>query len=156
MENQNLVVAMPGVDELYQEFVNAIRDGVHENIRWVVKSISWYIEKAKDEIPNIIGLDPQTWLFLNIDIASWDHILSSFVEKQGFIARNALKVLLSTVWASTFSNFIEKMKKNEEDKEVTINTLSNIMRIFFENLGKKYLTQENGDTIRQKIANLFI
>lgn len=156
MENQNLVVAMPSVDELYQEFVNAIRDGVHENIRWVVKSISWYIEKAKDEIPNIIGLDPQAWLFLNIDIASWDHILSSFVEKQGFIARNALKVLLSTVWASTFSNFIEKMKKNEEDKEVTINTLSNIMRIFFENLGKKYLTQENGDTIRQKIANLFI
>lgn len=158
MENQNqqLLVLMPSDDELCQEFIIAIRDWVHENIKGVAKSLSWYIEKAKDEIKNIVNIDQQNWLYLDITVSKWDIILESFVSKQGLLTRNALKILLSTVWARTFSNFIVKMNNDPESKDVTINTLSNIMTIFFVNLGKKYLTNENEVSIKEKISNLFI
>jgi hypothetical protein len=48
--------------------------------------------------------------------------------------KNTLKVLLSTVGASTFTNFVNKMKQAPEDIEITANTLSKIMHIFFLNL----------------------
>lgn len=70
--------------------------------------------------------------------------------------KNTLKVLLSTVGASTFTAFVEKMKKNPEDVQVTTATLSRIMNIFFVNLSKKYLTQETEATIQEKISRLFI
>jgi len=69
--------------------------------------------------------------------------------------RNTLKILLSTVGASTFTDFIAKMKKAPEDVATTTETLSKIMTIFFANLGKKYLTKEDETTIKTKIAALF-
>lgn len=69
--------------------------------------------------------------------------------------RNALKLLLSTIGASTFTNFVAKMKKDPSDVETTTGTLSKIMTLFFAKLGEKYLTKENEASIKEKITNLF-
>jgi hypothetical protein len=35
-------------------------------------------------------------------IAKWDIVLASFVGKQNFFMKNALKILLASQWVSTF------------------------------------------------------
>jgi hypothetical protein len=69
--------------------------------------------------------------------------------------RNALKILLSTVGASTFADFIVKMKNDPASMQTTVANLSKIMTIFFVNLSKKYLTKETEATIGAKITALF-
>jgi len=155
MENPNLLIAMPSDDELYIAFIDAIKNGVHENIKSIAEKLSWYIEKAKDELKNLIVVDPTNGLVLDMTIEKWDKVLDAFVGKQSWLMRNALKILLSTQWASTFTSFVEKMKKDPSSAETTINTLSKIMTIFFVNLGAKYLTKENEQTIKDKIIALF-
>jgi hypothetical protein len=101
-------------------------------------------------------VDPTTGLSLDITIEKGDIVLAAFISKQSWLMRGALKILLSTVGASTFTNFVAKMKKDPEDVRVTTGTLSKIMTLFFvTHLGKKYLTQETEATIHDKIAALF-
>lgn len=154
--NQNLLIAMPSDDELYEAFIDAIKNGVHENIKGIASKLWWFIGNAKDDIKWLLHVDPELWLQLDITVEKWDQILSSFIGKQSRLMKNTLKVLLSTVGASTFTAFVEKMKKNPEDVQVTTATLSRIMNIFFVNLSKKYLTQETEATIQEKISRLFI
>jgi chemotaxis methyl-accepting protein methylase len=103
----------------------------------------------------LISVDQQDGLQLDITIDRGNQLLASLVSKQSRLMRNALKVLLLTVGASTFTDFVHKMKKDPEDVEVTITTLTKIMTIFFADLGKKYLTKETEATIKGKISGLF-
>lgn len=152
---ENLLIQMPTDQELFEAFVDAIRNWVHENIKGIAGKLSWFLENAKDDIKLLLSLDQTMGLALNINVESWDAILAWFVWKQWRVMRNTLKLLLSTVHASTFTSFVNKMKENPEDIDVTLNTLSKIMTIFFANLWKKYLVQENENSVREKIENLF-
>ena len=151
-----LLTTLPSDDELFTAFIAAMREGVHEGIRNTIDKISGYVENAKDEIKNLIHVDPVTGLSLDITIAKGDLVLAAFISKQSWLMRWALKILLATVGASTFTNFIAKMKKDPEDVTITTGTLSRIMTIFFvTHLGQKYLTHETEQTIHDKIAALF-
>ena len=151
-----LLTTLPSDDELFESFIAAMREGVHEGIKSTIDKISGYVENAKDEIRNLIHVDPVTGLSLDISIEKGDIVLAAFISKQSWLMRGALKILLATVGASTFTNFVEKMKKDPEDVTVTTGTLSKIMTLFFvTHLGKKYLTQETETTIHNKIAALF-
>lgn len=152
---QQVIIGMPTDDELYVAFIDAIRNGVGESTRDMVNKISWFIENAKDEIKNFIVIDPQNGLVLDMTIPKGNQILASFVGKQWFLMRNALKILLSTVGASTFADFIVKMKNDPASMQTTVANLSKIMTIFFVNLSKKYLTKETEATIGAKITALF-
>jgi len=150
-----LPIAMPSDDELYHSFVEAIRNGVAENIRWIADKLSGFIENAKDDLKWLINVDPTDWLQLAMDLAKGDQILASFVSKQNRLMRNTLKLLLSSQWASTFTEFVAKMKADPASAQHTIDNLSKIMTIFFADLGHKYLTKETDVTIKEKISNLF-
>lgn len=154
--NQNLLIALPSDDELYEAFIDAIKNWVHANIKGVVAKIWGFIENAKDDIKSLLRVDPVSWLQLDMTIEKWDLILASFVWKQSRLMRNTLKVLLSTVGATTFTHFVHKMKKDSEDIKVTTDTLSKIMHLFFVNLSKKYLTQETETSVHEKISDLFV
>ncbi len=157
MEEQiTLLTTLPSDDELFEAFIAAMKEGVHANISGTIDKISWFVENAKDEIKNLVHVDPTTGLSLDITIEKGDIVLAAFISKQSWLMRGALKILLSTVGASTFTNFVAKMKKDPEDVRVTTGTLSKIMTLFFvTHLGKKYLTQETEATIHDKIAALF-
>lgn len=156
MVDTQLPIALPSDEELYVAFVDAIQNGVHQNIKSTVEKISGFIANAKDEIKNLVIVDPQQGLLLDMTIPKWDIVLASFVGKQWFLMRNALKILLASQWVSTFWAFVAKMKAATDDSvPVTIWTFSRIMTLFFENLGKKYATSETADTIHAKIAALF-
>lgn len=155
MTDTQLLLTMPTDDELYTAFIKAIREGVHENIKGIAGKLSWFIENAKDCIKDIIHLDPETGLSLDITLETGDIILATFVSKQNLFMRNTLKLLLATVGASTFTNFVNKMKKDPSNIETTTNTLSKIMTIFFATLGETYHTTENEESIKTKISNLF-
>ena len=156
MVDTQVVIALPSDDELYAAFIDAIQNGVHEWIKSTVDKISGFIANAKDELKNLIIVDPQQGLLLDMTIAKWDIVLASFVGKQWFLMRNWLKILLASQWVSTFWAFVAKMKAATDDSvPVTIWTFSKIMTIFFANLGKKYVTPETADTIHAKIAALF-
>lgn len=150
-----LAIAMPNDDELYAAFIDAIKNGVHEGIRGTVDKITGYIETAKDEIKNLIFVDPDNGLVLDMTIAKWDQILAVFVMKQGWLMRNALKLLLAATGASTFTKFVAKMKTDPSSKTTTITTLTRIMTLFFATLGTTYLTKETEATIYAKIDALF-
>ncbi|MEI7562917.1 MAG: hypothetical protein WCJ39_04380 [bacterium] len=151
-----LLTTLPSDDELFEAFIAAMKEGVHEGIKSTVDKISGFVENAKDEIKNLIHVDATTGLSLDITIEKGDVVLAAFISKQSWLMRGALKILLSTVGASTFTDFIAKMKKDPEDVTITTGTLSKIMTLFFvTHLGKKYLTQETEQTIHDKIAALF-
>lgn len=150
-----LPIAMPSDDELYTAFIDAIRNGVHEGIKSTVDKITGYIENAKDEIKNLIVVDPANGLVLDMTLAKGDQVLDAFVGKQGWLMRNTLKILLAATGASTFTNFVAKMKADPASATTTIATLSKIMVLFFANLGAKYLTKETEATIQAKINALF-
>ena len=151
----SLLIAMPSDDELYTAFIEAIRNGVHENIKSTADKLSGFIGNAKDCIKNLINVDAKNGLQLAMTIEKWNQVLAAFISKQWRLMRNTLKILLSTIGASTFTDFIAKMKKDPKDVEMTTGTLSKIMTLFFAKLGEKYLTKENETSIKEKIASLF-
>ena len=63
-----LLIAMPSDDELYDAFIIGIRDGVHEGIKNTVEKLSGYIERAKDVIKELIIVDPQQGLLLDMTV----------------------------------------------------------------------------------------
>ena len=69
MVDTQLVIALPSDDELYTAFIDAIQNGVHENIKSTVDKISGFIANAKDELKNLIIVDPQQGLLLDMTIA---------------------------------------------------------------------------------------
>lgn len=66
----SLLITMPSDDELYAAFVEAIRNGVHENIKSTTDKLTGFIENAKDCIKNLINVDAQNGLQLAITIES--------------------------------------------------------------------------------------
>jgi len=82
-------------------------------------------------------------------------VLADFEEKQSWLMRNALKLILAAFSAGSFTSFVEKMKKDPQSLANTIGTLSKVMTIFFAELGKKYLTKEIETSIHEKVATLF-
>jgi len=68
-QTPTLLTSMPSDDELYTAFIDAVRNGVHENIKGVADKISGFVENAKDEIKNLIAVDATNGLALDITIA---------------------------------------------------------------------------------------
>ena len=150
-------IAMPTDDELCTMLVTAADEGVHENIRKIVKMMTGYVEKAKDVVKELISFDPANGISLRMTIATGDETLAHFIEKQNFLVKAAAKALMVSVGASTFGGFIKKMKDSPDptDKSQTITTTTNILVKFFEKIGARYKVVENADTIRAKVEDLF-
>ena len=61
-----------------------------------------------------------------------------------------------SVGATTFGAFLKKMKeKTDDSKAVTINTTSNILILFFQKLGEKYIVTETPENIKTTVERLF-
>ena len=150
-------IAMPTDDELCSMLVKAADEGVHEDIRSIVKTMTGYVEKAKEVVKELISFDPANGISLRMTIATGDETLTHFIDKQNFLIKAAAKTLMITVGANTFGSFISKMKHSADptDKSVTINTTSNILIKFFEKIGSVYKINETPESIRAKVEDLF-
>ena len=158
-QNQSVsqILGMPSDDELCKMLVTAADEGVHENIRTVVKIMTGYVEKAKEVVKELVDFDPVNGLSLRMTVATGDVTLAHFIDKQNFIIKGAASMLMKRVNASTFTEFITKMKHSPDptDKSQTITTTTNILVKFFEKIGAKYKIAETPESIRAKVEDLF-
>jgi hypothetical protein len=149
------LLQMPGDDELYLTFLSAAQEGAHDRIKNIVKQIGGFLDKAKGEVKKILIFDPATGLSLHLNIQVGNDVLQGFVHDQNFLVRGTLQLLMASQGAQTFESFINKMKRTQEDIDVTRGTLTNILVLFFEKLGEKYVVHEDRDHIAQLVNALF-
>lgn len=151
------IIAMPNDDEICQMLVTAADEGVHENIRSIVKKMTDLVIKAKEVVKELVSFDPANGISLRMTIATGDETLQHFIDKQNFVIKGAAKLLMASVGASTFGQFIKKMKDSTDptDKSQTITTTTNILVKFFEKIGAKYKITETPESIHAKVEDLF-
>ena len=146
---------MPNDDELYATFLAAAQEGAHDNIKGIVKQIGGFLGKAKGEVKKILIFDPTVGLCLKFDMATGNDVLQGFVNVQNFVVKGTLKMLMASKGAQTFDSFIEKMKRTQEDIDVTRGTFIRIFDTFFRKLNEKYVINENTETIALKVNAIF-
>ena len=151
------IIAMPNDDEICQMLVTAADEGVHENIRSIVKKMTDLVIKAKEVVKELVSFDPVNGISLRMTIASGDETLQHFIDKQNFVIKGAAKLLMASVGESTFGQFIKKMKDSSDptDRSQTITTTTNILVKFFEKIGAKYKVTETPESIQAKVEDLF-
>ncbi|MDR0650041.1 MAG: hypothetical protein LBG59_01165 [Candidatus Peribacteria bacterium] len=153
---QTKLLTMPNDDEFFHTLVDAANDGAHENIKKVIKQITGYVEKAKSEIKRLVNFDPEKGLSLNLTVPVGDATLAAFIDAQNLLVKGLAKALMFSVGASTFGGFLKKMKERPDDsKEVTINTTTRVLTMFFQKLGEKYVINETPEHIREVVVGLF-
>ena len=150
------LLAMPGDDELCETLIAAAQEGTHENIRKVVNQMIGYGRQAKTEVKKLISFDPNTGISLRLTVESGNNALQGFINCQNFLVKGLAKALMIAVGANTFGAFLKKMKESKDDSmEVTINTTSNILSLFFQKLGEKYVVTETPEHVRAVVTGLF-
>lgn len=158
-ETQNTtqkLLAMPNDDELVNTLIAAAEEGTHENIRKIVHQMTGYAKNAKTEVKKLVNFDSTTGLSLKLTVESGNDALQGFIDHQNILVKGLAKALMVSVGASTFGAFLKKMKERTDDsKEVTINTTSNILILFFQKLGEKYMVTESPENIRATVEGLF-
>ncbi len=154
-ETQKLLV-MPGDDELCETLIAAAQDGTHENIRKIVNQMIGYGRRAKAEVKKLVNFDPNTGISLRLTVESGNDALQGFINCQNLLVKGLAKALMISVGASTFGAFLKKMKESKDDSmAVTINTTSNILSLFFQKLGEKYVVTETPEHVRAVVTGLF-
>jgi hypothetical protein len=146
---------MPSDDELYATFFAAAQEGAHENIQGIVKKIGGFLDKAKGEVKKMLIFDPATGLYLKFDMETGNDVLQGFVNVQNFVTKGILKGLMTMYSAQTFDSFIAKMKRTQEDIDVTRGTLTRILDTFFKKLNETYAVQETTESIALKVNAIF-
>lgn len=147
---------MPSDDELCETLITAAEQGTHENIRKIVYQMTGYARNAKTEIKKLVQFDSSTGLSLRLTVESGNDALQGFIDHQNILIKGAAKLLMMSVGASTFGAFLKKMKERTDDsKDVTINTTSNILTLFFQKLSEKYVVIESPEHIRATVQGLF-
>ncbi|MDD2536950.1 MAG: hypothetical protein PHU61_00425 [Candidatus Absconditabacteria bacterium] len=149
------IITLPSDDELYTTFMAAAQEGAHDNIKGIVKQISGFLDSAKGEVKRIIIFDPNAGMSLKFDMQTGNDVLKGFVDCQNFLVKGGLKLLMAANGAQTFDSFIAKMKKTEENINVTRGTLTRILTTFFDKLSQKYAILETNDSIAIKVNALF-
>ena len=156
MTETQKILAMPGDEELCETLLVAAEEWTHENIRKIVHQMTGYGRNAKTEIKKLVNFDPATGLSLRLTVASGNDALQGFINCQNILVKGLAKALMISVGASTFGAFLKKMKERTDDsKDVTINTTSNILILFFQKLGAKYVVTETPEHIRATVEGLF-
>jgi hypothetical protein len=154
-DNTNKLLAMPQDDELYALFLAAAQEGAHDNIKGIVKQIGGFLDKAKGEVKKILIFDPTNGLSLKFDMTTGNEVLQGFVNVQNFVTKGILKGLMTVYSAQTFDSFIAKMKRTQEDIDVTRGTLIRILESFFKKLNEKYVVNESTESIATKVNMIF-
>jgi hypothetical protein len=154
-DNINKIIALPTDDELYATFLAAAQEGAHDNIKGIVKQIGGFLGKAKGEVKKILMFDPASGLYLKFDMATGNDVLQGFVNVQNFVVKGTLKLLMASQGASTFDSFIAKMRRTQEDIDVTRGTLIRILDTFFKKLNEKYVINETTESIAIKVNAIF-
>ena len=150
------IITMPNDEELCLTLIAAAEEGTHENIRKVVHQMTGYAKNAKSVIKGLVNFDPTTGLSLRLTVESGNETLQGFIDHQNILVKGLAKALMISVGASTFGAFLKKMKERTDDsKAVTINTTSNILTLFFQKLGEKYVVTETPEHIRATVEGLF-
>jgi len=150
------ILAMPPDDELCATLIAAAQEGTHENIRKIVHQMTGYAKNAKTEVKKLVNFDPATGLSLKLTVTSGNDALQGFINCQNFLVKGLARALMISVGASTFGAFLKKMKERTDDsKAVTINTTSNILSLFFQKLGEKYVVTETPENVRATVTGLF-
>jgi hypothetical protein len=153
---QTKLLAMPNDDELFHTLVDAANDGAHENIKKVIRQITGYVERAKGEIKRLVNFDPEKGLSLNLTIPVGDAALAAFIDVQNLLVKGLAKALMFSVGASTFGGFLKKMKdKPDDSREITTNTTTRVLTMFFQKLGEKYVINETPEHIHEVVVGLF-
>ncbi|GHV26813.1 hypothetical protein FACS1894176_08010 [Bacteroidia bacterium] len=155
MPDTTKLLALPNDDELFSTFLAAAQEGAHDNIKGIVKQIGGFLDNAKGEVKRILIFDPATGLSLKFDLPTGNDVLQGFVNDQNFIVKGTLKILMATYGAQTFDSFIAKMKRTQEDIDVTRGTLTRILDTFFKKLNEKYVINETTENIATKVNALF-
>ena len=150
------ILAMPSDDELCTTLITAAEEGTHENIRKIVHQMTGYTKNAKSVIKWLVNFDLTTGLSLRLTVESWNETLQGFIHHQNILVKGLAKALMVSVGANTFGSFLKKMKERTDDsKTVTINTTSNILTLFFQKLGEKYVVTETPEHIKATVEELF-
>jgi hypothetical protein len=153
---QTKLLAMPSDDELCTTLIAAAEGGTHENIRKIVHQMTGYTKNAKTVVKELVNFDAATGLSLRLTVESGNTTLQGFIDHQNLLVKGLAKALMISVGASTFGAFLKKMKERTDDsKAVTINTTSNILTLFFQKLGEKYVVTETPEHIRTTVEGLF-
>ncbi|MDR0369459.1 MAG: hypothetical protein LBH96_02775 [Candidatus Peribacteria bacterium] len=153
MTDLQKILAMPNDDELCDILIAAAEEGTHENIRKIVHQMTGYTKNAKTEVKKLVNFDATTGLSLRLTVESGNDTLQGFIDHQNILVKGLAKALMISVGASTFGAFLKKMKDRTDDsKEVTINTTSNILTLFFKKLGEKYVVTETPEHIRATVT----
>ncbi|GHW02328.1 hypothetical protein AGMMS50249_1140 [candidate division SR1 bacterium] len=149
------VIGMPNDELLCKMFLEASQEGSHDNIKGIVKQLGSFFKKAQGEIKTILTFDPYYGLSLNFTRDSANNLLQGFVNSQNFVVKNTLKILMMSLGASTFDDFLAKMQKDPEDVDITRGTMIRIFEAFFQKLDEKYTVEETTEDIAKKVNAVF-
>ena len=103
----------------------------------------------------ILIFDPTLGLSLKFDMATGNDVLQGFVNVQNFLVKNTLKILMASQGAQTFDSFIAKMRRTQEDIDVTRGTFIRIFDTFFKKLDERYVINETTEDIALKVNAIF-
>lgn len=150
------ILWMPSDDELAQALIDASNEGAHDNIKPVIKQITWFVMNAKSEMKKIIRFDAEKGVMLNLTLQTGDEALKGFIDSQNLLVKWLAKAVLFAVWASSFSAFIKLMKDKKEDyQEVTTATSSKILVLFLHKIGEKYVVWTKDEEVMPMFSRLF-
>ncbi len=149
------IIGMPTDDEMFEAFWKWLIDGTPDTGKKYIKMFEPFLEKAKPHIKWVVLLE-ETWLIFNISEEIWNQLIKNFIHAQSLLLRFPLQTTLSFFGAGSFTSFIDNTKKGNNNPEKTIGWFTRIISVFFKKLGEKYVVLETEETIKEKMAKIFI
>ena len=105
----------PSLEEFFEAFSSSILENLPSSIKSIWTIIYPYISKAKDSIYTIISINEEGQIIININKEILDNIISDFISKQWFIARNIIKPIMRSNYIDNMDNFILSVKNGKNN-----------------------------------------